>query len=196
MTDETRYALIQKEIDTYQYYIDAIPSILKVLKQFDGKVVNVKIENALKEEFDKEGKAHVRAEREGWCYKIKVFICDDYVAAPRPLKACVGTLTGKTDEFAYFIQNRQYAYAFKIDECFTKTENDRYRIDYTAMEDRLTIIAMELTNRMNDLKNGIQHVEEMQEAARQLQKMYDDYQNEYSYRIKELFDCNFSLRRY
>lgn len=49
MNQETRVAIINKEIEVYESYINLIPTIEEVIKKFDNKCINKKFDNALNE---------------------------------------------------------------------------------------------------------------------------------------------------
>lgn len=49
MNQETRVAIINKEIEVYNSYISLIPIMEKVIRKFDNKCVNKRFETALDE---------------------------------------------------------------------------------------------------------------------------------------------------
>lgn len=59
MNQETRVAIINKEIEIYNSFISLIPIIEKVIKEFDNKCINKKFTDRLDVEINKEEKKSI-----------------------------------------------------------------------------------------------------------------------------------------
>lgn len=190
MEQKTRVAIINKEIETFQKYIDFIPVMLNVCKKFDGKVINAKFEKALDEAAND---GQTRENRicyisTGYSYngkfEISVNIYDRNVTEKNNK-----TIYGSN----YYIENDRRIFDFKK-ELFDITEAGNYRINASKMEERFNEIKEDIENSIELYKRDLTEVDAMIEEARELKKKFKKFEDKYSYHLRSVMGVNFSLR--
>ena len=182
---ETRIALIEKEIATYQKYIDLIPVITTVIRTFDNKCINKKFENALSSVLHEDGERKFFIST-GYNYDgsffIRVHIYDNIIQQ------------GKDPSSYYCITNDEYYYRFPQSD-FEITSSDNYRI----IADNLIItldnnIKPQLFENITTLKTGLEKTDQMIKEAKALKVAFEEFETKYDYRLREVMGCMFVLR--
>lgn len=182
MTNETRYALINQEIATYQMYKSILPEIMKVVREFDGKVINKRLEDALRAHFkDHEEVSIIYTQWGTYPDSFQIVVCawKDYVT-----ENCV----------TYRVYNQSHRFVFPVAETLTATETGNFRVHADAMEEYTENHMKELDVSIEGLQEGLQMVPEMLEEMNKIKDIVSKFGNRYPYRIREIFGCMYDLR--
>lgn len=184
MTNETRYALINQEIATYQMYKSIIPEIMKVVREFDGKVINKRLEDALRAHFKDHEKISVIYTQWGTypdSLQIVVWARKDYV----------------TENYVtHHVYNQSHRFVFPVAETLTATETGKIRVNADAMEKYTGNLIKDLDASIETLQEGLQLIPEMLDEMNTLKNMMEKFNNKYPRRIREVFGCMYELRNY
>lgn len=123
MNQETRIAIINKEIEVYNSYISLIPIMEKVIRKFDNKCINKKFETALDEAANngKTGQERKFRVAIGYGYagqfEISVYAYDDSVKE----------ITDKEYPNYHRVENNEYTFVIPKGD-FEITNSGNYRI--------------------------------------------------------------------
>ena len=105
---------------------------------------------------------------------------------------------GKTYEFVVYQRERiaehDYKYfTFKVADCFTETESGKHRIKADAFSERCQQIREEIIAENVRIREDIDSVWQMLRDARELKRVYKEFDSKYSYSLKDKFKCNYRL---
>lgn len=184
MTNETRYALINQEIATYQMYKNIIPEIMEIVREFDGKVINKRLEDALRAHFkDHEEVSVVYTQWGTYPDSLQIVVCarKDYVTE---------------NGIAHYIYNRSHRFVFPVTETLTATETGKFRVNADSMKKYTENLMKNLDASIETLQEGLQLVPEMLDEMKTIKNMMEKFNNKYSYRIREVFGCMYELRNH
>lgn len=194
MKDNTRIALINKEIETFRKFAVVLESLKPVIKSFDGKCINKKFAEAMDEFLfygnTTERKYHVTAGIDttsyGSMFDLGIRCYDDIVR-------------GESDSMGYsscfYISNRDFTMRVKAEEVTTTTvANGKPRINAKAFWDKLDEKIQQLHSKAEALEKDLSHVEDMRADLEQIKQMMAAFNGKYHGRIIEVFNCNYSLR--
>lgn len=195
MNDNTRTALINKEIETYRKFAVVLESLKPVIRSFDGKCINKKFAEAMDEFLfygnTTERQYHVTTGIDttsyGSMFDLAIRCYDDIVR-------------GEADSMGYsscfYISNRDFTMRVKAEEVTTTTTatNGKPRINAKALSDKLDEKIQQLHNKAEELENALSHVEEMRTDLEQIKQMMAAFNGKYHGRITEVFNCNYLLR--
>lgn len=188
MQEDTRYALIRKEIAVYRKTAAVFESLKPVVHEFDGKCFNRKFERALNE-FLKRGKEnrdfHVYAKMNAGYFDIEIHCDDDGVEE----KNGKGSHPGH-----YMIGNSDYRLKVRADEVTIKTDSGKYRINAARLTERFDEEILYLNGKAEGLDNSLKGIESMRADIEQIRRQMDAYDKKYHYRIREVFGCCYQLR--
>ena len=193
MKDNTRIALINKEIETYRKIAVVLGSLKPTIHSFDGKCINKKFAEAL-DEFLKYGKekrvysisAEINATSYGTFFDMSIHCFDD-------------TVKGEADKSGYcsnyYIANRDFSMRVNADEVTTKTsENGKPRINATALSEKIDEKIQSLHNKADELEKELSHVEEMRADLEHIKQLMTTFNGKYHGRVVEVFNCNYFLK--
>lgn len=193
MKDNTRVAIINKEIETFRKFAVVLESLKPVIQSFDGKCINKKFAEAM-DEFLLYGKpdrkyyvtAGIDITSYGSMFDLAIRCYDDIVR-------------GETDSIGYsscfYISNRDFTMRVKADEVTTITSaNGKPRINAKALTEKLDEKIQQLHNKAEELEKDLSHVEEMRADLEQIKHLMAVFNGKYHGRITEVFNCNYFLK--
>ena len=192
MQDETRYALIRKEIGTYRKMAAAFESLKPVVHEYDGKCFNRKFGEAL-DGFLKKGKENgdlhvytkINAGSDEGYLDIGIH-CDDTSVEEKDSKGgCLGH---------YMIGNSDCLLRMRAQDVAVKTGGGRYRINACRLTGQFDREILYLNGKAEELDNGLKDVEKMRADIGQIKQQMDAFDKRYHYRIKEVFRCCYQLK--
>ena len=188
MNMETRIAILRKEIEIYNNFINLIPTIYKVIHKFDGKVINKKFGEALNEAVKGNGskrKYHASTEY-GYngSFIIKIHCYDDSVKE-----------VGDDREYPswYRINNNDYSFYFPKDN-FIITDSGNYRVVTDKMRQTIISEVPKLHSDIETIEEGIKQVDEMISEAKRIKAELESFNKKYDYHIRNVMGAVFDLR--
>lgn len=188
MNQETRVAIINKEIEVYQSYLNLIPVIEKVIKEFDNKCINKRFQTALDEavnDGEKQRKFYISTEYgyEG-CFIIVVCAYD----------AIVREKTDKDYCSTHRVYNDIHNFRFPK-ENFEITDSGNYRINADEMiKTMYEKSAVDLYDSMIILETGLKQADEMISEMKRIKAEVKEFESKYDYHIREVMGVNFTFR--
>ena len=188
MNMETRIAILRKEIEIYNNFINIIPTIYKVIHQFDGKVINKKFEKALDEAVKGNGSKRKYYASTGYGYNenfiIKVHCYDDSIKE-----------VGDDREYPswYRINNSDYNFCFPKDN-FIITDSGNYRVIADKIRETIVKEIPKLHAEIETIENGIKQADEIIAEAKRIKKELETFNKKYDYNIRNVMGVVLDLR--
>ena len=199
MTQKARVELIQKEIATYQLYIDVLPQIMEVIRKFNGKVINKRLDDALDAAFNPE-----KGKREFYIYTgfnayretfyIEVTVYDDYITEARPVSWRNGEAGERVENVIHRINNRNHQFHFPVNTCIQETTSGKQRVIAEGFEAEQEHLVEVLQKEIKDLSDGLETVEQMQAEMAEIKAAMEKFDKKYDFRIREVFNCCYRLQ--
>lgn len=189
MNQETRIAIINKEIEVYQSYINLIPTISEIIKRFNNKCINKKFKTALDEAVNngKTGQERKFLATTNYGYngrfEIKVHAYNDRVKE----------ITDKEYPDHYRVENNIYIFEFPK-ENFEITGSNNYRIKADVMIESLSKCRDILLDRIETLKVGLAQSDEMIQEMKRINAEVRAFEDKYNYHIRNIMGVNFTLK--
>lgn len=188
MNMETRIAILRKEVEVYNNFINLIPTIYKVIHEFNGKVINKKFEKALDEAVKGNGnKREYYASTEyryGGNFFIKIHCYDDIIKE-------VGD--GREYPNWYNVSNSNYYFCFSKDN-FIITDSGNYRVVADKMRETIIKEIPKLHAEIETIEEGIKQVDEMISEAKRIKAELESFNKKYDYHIRNVMGAVFDLR--
>ena len=186
---ETRVAIINKEIEVYESYINLIPTIAEVIKKFDNKCINKKFQ----EELDKavnngnitQGRKFYVTTNYGYDrqFEIKFHSYNDSVKE----------ITDKEYPSYFRVENNSYTFVIPKGD-FEITNGGNYRIKADEMIETIKEHIVNICFSIEDLKKGLSQADEMVQEMKRIKAELEAFNNKYSYHLRDLMGVNFTLR--
>ena len=189
MNQETRVAIINKENEVYESYINLIPTISKVIKQFDNKCINKKFDNALDVAINGEDAKGNR----------KFYISTSYGYSGQfeitvhSYNNSVKEITDKEYPSYYKVENNTYTFVIPKDN-FEITDSGNYRIKANEMIETLKEHIPNICIRIESLQKGLAEADEMISEMKRIKAEFEAFNNKYSYHMRDIMGVNFTLR--
>lgn len=189
MNMETRVAIINKEIEVYQSYIDLIPTIAEVIRNFDNKCINKKFDNAL----------DVTINGENAKGKRKFYISTSYGYAGQfeitlhSYNDSVREVTDKEYPSYYKVENNNYTFVIPKGD-FEITESGNYRIKADKVIETIKEHNANICFSIEALKKGLANADEMIAEMKRIKAEFEAFNNKYPYHMCDLMGVNFTLR--
>lgn len=189
MNQETRIAIINKEIEVYNSYISLIPIMEKVIRKFDNKCINKKFETALDEAANngKTGQERKFRVAIGYGYagqfEISVYAYDDTVKE----------ITDKEYPYHHRVENNKYTFVIPKGD-FEITNSGNYRIKAEEVIETLYECKDKIRFRINALHDGLDKAEEMIAEMKRIKAELEAFEHMYDYHMREVMGVNFTLR--
>ena len=188
MNKETRIAIINKEIEVYQSYINLIPTIIDVVKKFDNKCINKKFEDALNEAVNngdtKNGK---------FCVKTNYGYSGQFEITVHSYNNTVTEISEKEYRSCYRVENDDYTFVI-LKENFEITDSGNYRIKADKMIEALGEYEINILFSIKNLQKGIEQADEMVQEMKRIKAELEAFNNKYPYHMRDLMGVNFTLR--
>ena len=191
MEQETRVAIINKEIEVYNSFISLIPIIKRVIKEFDGKCINKKFADKLNNEINQIGNGEQKprdfyvSTNYGYNMQFEISI--------RAYDDIVMETTNREYPNTYRIDNKDYTLRFPK-EVFEITNSGNYRVKASGMIACLGNSAKDLLDKINTLQTGLNQADEMIAEIKRIKAAFKAFENKYDYHIREVMGVNFTLR--
>lgn len=189
MNKETRVAIINKEIEVYQSYINLITPISQVIIRFDNKCINKKFEDALNEAVNngKTGQERKFLVRTNYGYsgqfEITVHSYDDIVKE----------ISEKEYSSYHRVENNDYTFVIPKAN-FKITDSGNYRIKADEMIEVLGEHEINILFSIKALQKGIEQADEMIQEMKRIKAELEAFNNKYPYHLRDLMGVNFTLR--
>lgn len=189
MNQETRVAIINKEIEVYQKYINLIPTIAEIIEKFNNKCINKKFTEALDEAANngKTGQERKFLATTSYGYNGRFEI------EVRAYDNSVKEITDDEYPNHYQVENNKYIFEFPK-ENFEITDSGNYRVKADAMIESLANSKNNLLNRIDTLQTGLAQADEMIAEMKRIKSEFAEFENKYNYHIREIMGVNFRLR--
>lgn len=200
MTQKARVDLIQKEISTYQLYIDVLPQIIEVIRRFNGKVINKRLDEALDTAFNPEKGSrefyiHTGFNEYRETFYIEVMVYNDYIIEARPSVSWRnGETVDRVENITHRIENGRHQYHFPVSTCFQETASGKQRIVAEGFEAEQEHLIAVLQKEIKDLSAGLETVEQMQAEMAEIEAAMKKFNSKYDSRIREVFNCRYYLQ--
>lgn len=189
MNQETRVAIINKEIEVYNSYIALIPIIEEVIRKFDNKCINKKFQTALDEAVNngntKQGRKFLATTKYGYNGRFEIEV--------RAYNDSVKEITEKEYPNYYRIENNRYTFEFPK-ENFEITDSGNYRIKANAMIESLGKCRDILLGKIETLKVGLEKADEMISEMKRIKAEVRAFEDKYDYHIRNIMGVNFILK--
>lgn len=188
MKQETRVAIINKEIEVYNSYISLIPIIEEVIKKFDNKCINKRFDDALDEAVsggEKEKRKFFASTSYGYNGRFEIIVraYDIHIREEKE---------GYLPNY-YQVSNNSYTYSFQKED-FDITSSGNYRIQAGKMIESLLKSKEYLVSQIEILQTGLEQADEMIEEMRRIKSEFEAFTNKYDYHMREVMGVNFTLR--
>ena len=184
MNQETRVAIINKEIEVYESYINLIPTISEVIKQFDNKCINKKFDNALDVAVNGENPKENR----------KFWISTNY-GYKGQFEITVHSYNDSVQEESNTYKVRNDTYTFVIPKTdFEITDSGNYRINADKIIQTLQEHKANIILSIESLQKELDEVDMMISEFKLLKAQFEEFEKKYSYSMRDLMGVNFTLR--
>ena len=189
MNQDTRVAIINKEIEVYQSYINLIPTVEEIIKKFDNKCINKKFENALDEAVNngKTGQERKFYVRTGYGYM------GQFEITVRAYNDRVKEITDKEYPNYYRVGNNEYTFVIPK-ERFEITDSGNYRIKADEMIDILKVHGDNIRLMAFKLQVELDKANEMIQEMKRIKAELEAFNNKYDYHMRDVMGVNFTLR--
>lgn len=189
MNKETRIAIINKEIEVYQSYINLIPTIAEVVKRFNNKCINKKFEDALNEAVNngKTGQERKFLVRTNYGYS------GQFEITVHSYNDTVKEISEKEYPSYYRVENNDYTFVI-LKENFEITDSGNYRIKADEMIEVLGEHEINILFSIKALQKGIEQADEMVQEMKRIKAELEAFNNKYPYHLRDLMGVNFTLR--
>lgn len=188
MNQETRIAIINKEIEVYNSYISLIPIMEEVIRKFDNKCINKRFTDALD-----------KAVNNGDIKNRKFYISTEYGYSGQfeitvhSYNDSVKEITDKEYPNYYKVENNTYTFVISKDN-FEITDSGNYRIKTDAIIENLYKSEDILLGRIETLKAGLIKANEMISEMKRIKAELEAFEKKYSYHMRDIMGVNFTLR--
>lgn len=189
MNQETRVAIINKEIEVYESYINLIPTISEVIKQFDNKCINKKFDNALNEAVNN-GKT---GQERKFYANTKYGYSGQFEITFHAYDDSVKEITDKEYPCYYKVENNTYTFVIPKDN-FEITDSGNYRIKANEMIETLKEHIPNICIRIESLQKGLAEADEMISEFKRIKAELEAFKTKYDYHIRDVMGVNFDLR--
>ena len=189
MNQETRIAIINKEIEVYNSYILLIPIIEEVIRKFDNKCINKKFQTALDEAINNGKTGQER----------KFFVATNYgyngqfEITVRSYNDSVKEITDKEYPSYYKVENNIYTFVIPKGD-FEITDSGNYRIKVNEMIETIKEHAANINFSIMALKKGLAQANEMITEMKRIKTELEAFKNKYQYHMRDLMGVNYELR--
>lgn len=189
MNQETRVAIINKEIEVYESYINLIPIISEVIKLFDNKCINKKFDNALNEAVNN-GKT---GQERKFYANTKYGYSGQFEITFHAYDDSVKEITDKEYPSYYKVENNTYTFVIPKDN-FEITDSGNYRIKANEMIETLKEHIPNICIRIESLQKGLAEADEMISEFKRIKAELEAFKTKYDYHIRDIMGVNFELR--
>ena len=189
MNMETRVAIINKEIEVYQSYIDLIPTIAEVIKNYDNKCINKKFDNALDVAINGEDAKGNR----------KFYISTSYGYSGQfeitvhSYNDSVKEITDKEYPSYYKVENNEYTFVIPKDN-FEITDSGNYRIKADEIVETIKEHNANICFSIKALQKGLDQAKEMIAEIKRIKAELEAFNNKYDFHMRDLMGVNYALR--
>ena len=189
MNKETRIAIINKEIEVYQSYINLIPTIADVVKRFNNKCINKKFEDALNEAVNngKTGQERKFLVRTNYGYS------GQFEITVHSYNDTVKEISEKEYPSYHRVENNDYTFVIPKAN-FEITDSGNYRIKADEMIEVLGEHEINILFSIKNLQKGIEQYDEMVAEMKRIKRELEAFNNRTSYHLRDLFGVKFTLR--
>lgn len=188
MNIETRIAIINKEIEVYESYINLIPTIAKVIHEFDGKCINKRFTDALDKAVNngdiKNRKFYV-SNKYGYNGQFEIIV--------HSYNDSVKEISEKEYPNHYRVENNTYTFMISKDN-FEITDSGNYRIKADAIIESLYKSEDILLGRIETLKAGLINADKMISEFKRIKAEFEKFEKKYDYHMRDIMGVNFTLR--
>ena len=189
MNQETRVAIINKEIEVYNSYITLIPIMEEVIRKFNNKCINKKFQTALDEAVNngntKQGRKFLATTKYGYNGRFEIEV--------RAYNDSVKEITDEEYPNHYRVENNRYTFEFPK-ENFEITDSGNYRIKTDAMIESLGKCRDILLGKIETLKVGLEKADEMISEMKRIKAELEAFEKKYSYHMRNIMGVNFILK--
>lgn len=192
INQETRVAIINKEIEVYNSFISLIPIIEKVINEFYGKCINKKFTDRLDSEINQTSKGEQKTRNfyistdygYNGQFEIRILAYNDTVKE---------TTNGEYPN-TYRVNMNEYTFRFPK-EVFEITNSGNYRINAKKMINHLFANSTDdLLDKIETLRTGLSQADEMITEMKRIKAEFKAFEEKYDYHIREVMGVNFTLR--
>lgn len=189
MNKETRIAIINKEIEVYQSYINLITPISQVIIRFNNKCINKKFEDALNEAVNngKTGQERKFLVRTNYGYS------GQFEITVHSYNDTVKEISEKEYPSYYRVKNNDYTFVIPKGN-FEITNRGNYRIKADEMIEVLGEHEINILFSIKALQKGIEQADEMVQEMKRIKAELEAFNNKYPYHMRDLMGVNFTLR--
>ena len=189
INQETRVAIINKEIEVYESYINLIPTIEEVIKKFDNKCINKKFDNALNEAVNN-GKT---GQERKFYANTKYGYNGQFEITVHSYNDSVKEISDKEYPNHYRVENNTYVFMIPKDN-FEITDSGNYRIKADAIIESLYKSEDILLGRIETLKAGLINADKMISEFKRIKAEFEKFEKKYDYHMRDIMGVNFTLR--
>lgn len=175
MNMETRIAIVNKEIEVYESFINIIPTIAEVIRRFDNKCINKRFTDALD-----------KAVNNGDIKNRKFYISTEYGYSGQfeitvhSYNNSVKEITDKEHPNYYRVENDTYTFIISKND-FEITESGNYRIKVDAIIESLYKSENILLSRIETLKTELIKANEMISEINENEVRDEDILSDHAY---------------
>lgn len=164
---------MEKAIKANTEYIAILANIKAAAEEYDGKVINKRFVDLINK--------HLPEGFRLYDYK-QSYYATDY-------------------DFTIYQSNRNsenYSnnYRFPISSCFTVTDSGKHRVKASGFVEQCQAIRADLISKNIAIREEIDQVYQMLADAQALYEHAKQFENKYSFSLKDKFKCNYFLRTY
>lgn len=189
MNQETRVAIINKEIEVYESYIALIPIMEEVIRKFDNKCINKKFQTALDEAVNngktgQERKFYVTTNY-GYSGQFEISV--------RSYNDSVKEICDKEYPSYYKVENNTYTFVIPKDN-FEITDSGNYRIKVDEIVETIKEHSANICFSIKALQKGLEKADKMISEMKRIKAEVRAFEDKYSYHMRDVMGVNFTLR--
>lgn len=188
MNQETRIAIINKEIEVYNSYISLIPIMEEVIRKFDNKCINKKFETALDEAVN-----NGKTEQRKFYVSIRYGYAGQFEITFRAYDDSVKEITDKEYSSYHRVENNEYTFVIPKGD-FEITNSGNYRIKADEMIETLKEHGDIIRFRISALYDGLAKADEMIAEMKRIKAEFEAFNNKYDYHMRDVMGVKFELR--
>lgn len=189
MNMETRIAIINKEIEVYESYINLIPTIAEVVKKFDNKCINKKFQ----EELDKVVNNGKTGQERKFYVTTNYGYAGQFEITFRAYDNSVKEITDKEYSSYYRVENNEYTFVIPKGD-FEITDSGNYRIKADEMIETIREHDANIIFSIMALKKGLAQADEMIQEMKRIKAEFEAFNNKYDYHMRDIMGVNYTLR--
>lgn len=185
MKDSVRKKIIEEGMRNQLLFIEVIDVIKKAVADFDGKVINKNLQKTLWNAIDREIN---QKEKKIQYVEVKIY------AVSMRIILCASNDVIEDEGLAYPVEDKEISFMFMLNTICASMDEDKWKLDASKVITYLEDYKVQIESSYKKLAMDKEKVEEMMADLRDLKSMYETFEKNYGYRIREVYGCLYELK--